>query len=157
MTRALSTDLRDRVVAALADGASCREAAKAFSVSVASVVRWSQLHRATGSTAPRPPGARRRPVLLPQRDWLLARVAAAPDLTLRALQAELAERGVAASYGAVWAFLAAEGLTFKKKACTPPSSIGPTSPPSASAGAAISAASIPHAWSSSTRPGPRRT
>jgi transposase len=53
--------------------------------------------------------------LLPERDWLLARVAAAPDLTLRALQAELAERGVAASYGAVWAFLAAEGLTFKKK------------------------------------------
>jgi transposase len=41
-------------------------------------------------------------------------VAAAPDLTLRALQAELAERGVAASYGAVWAFLAAEGFTFKK-------------------------------------------
>lgn len=115
MTRALSTDLRDRVVAMLAEGASCREAAKAFSVSVASVVRWSQLHRATGSTTPRPPGARRRPVLLPERDWLLARVAAAPDLTLRALQAELAERGVAASYGAVWAFLAAEGLTFKKK------------------------------------------
>ena len=105
MTRALSTDLRDRVVAMLAEGASCREAAKAFSVSVASVVRWSQLYRATGSTTPRPPGAWRRPVLLPERDWLLARVAAAPDLTLRALPAELAERGVAASYGAVWAFL----------------------------------------------------
>ena len=116
MTRALSTDLRDRVVAALAEGASCREAAKTFSVSVASVVRWSQLHRATGSTAPRPPGARRRPVLLPERDWLLARVSAAPDLTVRALRAELAElRGVQVGYGAVWRFLAREGLTFKKK------------------------------------------
>ena len=115
MTRALSCDLRDRVVAAMQNGASCREAAKLFSVSVASAVRWSQLHRATGSTAPRPHGARRRPVLLPERDWLLARVAAAPDLTLRALQADLAERGVVASYGAVWRFLAREGLTFKKK------------------------------------------
>jgi hypothetical protein len=32
---------------------------------------------------------------------------------VRALRAELAERGARASYGAVWSFLAAEGLTFK--------------------------------------------
>lgn len=116
MTRALSPDLRDRVVALIRDGASCREAAKLFSVSVASAVRWSQLERATGSTAPRPHGARRRPVLLDERDWLLARIAAAPDLTVRALRAELGElRGVQVGYGAVWRFLAREGLTFKKK------------------------------------------
>jgi transposase len=115
MTRALSPDLRDRVVAAMRDGASSREAAKAFSVSVASAVRWSQLERATGSTAPRPHGPRRQMILLPERDWLLARVAAAPDLTVRALRAELAERGVQVGYGAVWRFLAREGLSFKKK------------------------------------------
>ena len=116
MTRALSPDLRDRVVALIRDGASCREAAKLFSVSVASAVRWSQLERATGSTAPRPHGARRRPVLLDERDWLLARIAAAPDLTVRALRAELGElRGVQVGYGAVWRFLAREGLTFTKK------------------------------------------
>jgi len=85
-------------------------------VSVASAVRWSQLERATGSTAPRPHGGRRRPALLAERDWLLARIAAAPDLTVRALRAELAERlGVQVGYGAVWRFLAREGLTFKKK------------------------------------------
>ena len=61
-------------------------------------------------------GGRRRLVLLPERDWLLARISAAPDLTVRALQAELLARGVRVSYGAVWAFLAAEGLTFKKNA-----------------------------------------
>ncbi len=116
MTRALSCDLRDRVVAAMQNGATCREAAKLFSVSVASAVRWSQLARATGSTAPRPHGARRRPVLLAERDWLLARISAAPDLTVRALRAELAElRGVEVGYGTVWRFLAREGLTFKKK------------------------------------------
>ena len=116
MTRALSPDLRDRVVAAVREGASCRKAAKTFSVSVASVVRWSQLERSTGSTAPQPHVARRKLVLLPERDWLLARVAAAPDLTVRALRTELAElRGVQVGYGAVWRFLAREGLTFKKK------------------------------------------
>lgn len=116
MARPLSTDLRDRVVAAMRDGLSCREAATLFSVSVASAVRWSQLARMTGSTAPRPRGPRRRPVLLDEREWLLARMAAAPDLTVRALRAELAEkRGVQVGYGAVWRFLAREGLTFKKK------------------------------------------
>jgi transposase len=116
MTRALSLDLRERVVAAMVGGASCREAAKTFSVSVASAARWSKRARDTGSTAPRPFGKRLGLVLLPEREWLLARVAAAPDLTVRALRAELeAVRGICVGYGAVWRFLAREGLTFKKK------------------------------------------
>jgi transposase len=49
-----------------------------------------------------------------ERDWLLARLAAKPDVTLRALLAELAERDVLVSYGAVWNFFATEGISFKK-------------------------------------------
>jgi transposase len=57
-----------------------------------------------------------RPLLLKsEREWLLARLAEQPDLTLRAVVAELAERGTPASYGAVWRFFAHEGVTFKKK------------------------------------------
>jgi len=57
-----------------------------------------------------------RPLLLKsEREWLLARIAEKPDLTLRAVMAELAERGTPASYGAVWRFFAHEGVTFKKK------------------------------------------
>jgi transposase len=52
-------------------------------------------------------------VLAGERDWLLARLAEKPDLTLRALVAELVERGVPASYGAVWRLLKAEGITVK--------------------------------------------
>jgi transposase len=69
----------------------------------------------SGSVAPLPRGGSRRLVLLPQRDWILARISAAPDLTVRALRAELAARGIAVGYGAVWRFLAAERLSFKKK------------------------------------------
>lgn len=115
MSRAYSIDLRERVVAAMASGLSARAAAARFGVSVASAVRWSQLQRRTGSVAPGKLGGHRKPVLLPEREWLLARVAAEPDLTLRALLAELVERGVKASYGALWLFLDREGLTFKKK------------------------------------------
>src|SRR6516164_3934691 len=49
-----------------------------------------------------------------QREWLLARIAEKPDLTLRAVMAELAERGTPASYGAVWRFFKHEGISFKK-------------------------------------------
>ncbi len=45
MARAYSLDLRERVVAA---GEPCRSVAKTF---VASVVKWSQRHRAVGSPA----------------------------------------------------------------------------------------------------------
>ena len=50
-------------------------------------------------------GGHRPRVLAGERDWLLARLAEKPDLTLRALVAELVERGVPASYGAVWRLL----------------------------------------------------
>ena len=54
-------------------------------------------------------------VLAGERDWLMGRIAEAPDLTLRAIQAELADRGVVVSYDAVWRFYLRQGVTFKKK------------------------------------------
>jgi hypothetical protein len=60
-------------------------------------------------------GGVRRAVLAGERDWLLARIGEKRDLTLRAIQAELADRGVKVSYDAVWRFYLREGFTFKKK------------------------------------------
>ena len=48
-------------------------------------------------------------------DWLRARIAAGP-FTLRGLSAELAERGIKTHPRAVWVFVHAEGLSFKKNA-----------------------------------------
>jgi putative transposase len=45
--------------------------------------------------------------------WLRARIAAGP-FTLRGLAAELAERGIKTQARAVWVFVHAEGLSFKK-------------------------------------------
>jgi transposase len=115
MARPYSVDLRERVVARVEAGDSCRTVAKRFGVSVSSVVKWSQRKRQTGSLAAKPMGGARRLVLSGERDWLLSRIAEKPDLTLRGLLAELAERGVAVSYGAIWGFFASEGISFKKK------------------------------------------
>ena len=98
MARPYSLDLRERVVAAVATGRSCRAVAATYKVSVASVVKWSQRHRKTGSAAARRMGGNRpRSVSDEERGWLLARLAAAPDLTLRHLGEQLAPaRGPAA-------------------------------------------------------------
>ena len=71
MARAYSLDLRERVVAAVAAGASCRSVAATFKVSVASVVKWSQRFRATGSAAAHKVGGR-RPYALQGRAELAA-------------------------------------------------------------------------------------
>jgi transposase len=44
----------------------------------------------------------------------LARIAAAPDLTLRGVGAELAARDIKVSCKAIWNFVRAEKVTFKK-------------------------------------------
>ena len=115
MARAYSLDLRERVVAAVIEGQTCRSVAKTFGVSVASVVKWSQRFRATGSAAAKPMGGRRPYALENERNWVLARISEAPDLTVRALAAELAARGIAVSHYAVWHFLQREGIALKKK------------------------------------------
>jgi transposase len=116
MARPYSLELRSRVVAAVNAGSTCRAAAERFGVSVASVVKWSQRFRRLGSAAPGKMGGHRPFVLAGERDWLLARIAEKPDLTLEALRLELAARGRAVSIFTVWYFLKREGLSFKKNA-----------------------------------------
>ena len=115
MVRPLSGDLRRRVVRRVEAGHSVREVAETFGVSAASVVRWSQLKRQTGGVAAKPMGSRMARSLASQRDWMLRRLEAKPDLTLRELVGELRERSIAASYGSVWRLLNDAGGSFKKK------------------------------------------
>ena len=115
MARPYSLDLRERVVARVMAGDTVRAVATTFGVSESSVVKWSQRFRATASAAAKPMGGRRHFVLAGQRAWLLDRIELDSSVTLRRLQAELAERGVTVSYGAVWDFVHEEGLSFKKK------------------------------------------
>ena len=115
MTRPYSMDLRERVVAAVEAGRSRRAVAKIFNLGPATVVRWVDRHRTSGDCAAKPMGGVRHAVLLAERDWLLARIAAVPDATVRGLRAELAERGTKVSNDAVWRFLRNARLTSKKK------------------------------------------
>lgn len=116
MTRPLSNDLRERVVAAVASGGTCRSVAARFDVAVSTVVKWHLRYRATGSVAPGKVGGHRKRLLEPYRDFIVARVNETSHLTLHGLKDELAALGVQVSHNAVWMFMRREGLRFKKNA-----------------------------------------
>ena len=80
--RAYSTDLKERLVRAVADGLPMREAARRFHVAVTTVKRAVVQQRETGSLARKPiPGYLRR--IGPEREAaLLGRLKAAPDATV---------------------------------------------------------------------------
>jgi transposase len=119
MVRPLSNDLRERVVAAVLAGETTRSVASRFGVSVASVVKWSQRHRATGSVAPGQMGGHRKRILEPHRAFIAERLGQTPNLTLHGLKGELAARGITVSHDAIWRFLRREGLRFKKNPVRP--------------------------------------
>lgn len=115
MSRPYSEDLRWRAVAAVTAGMSRRRAAEVFSVGVSSVIRWVDRHRQTGSVSAKPMGGDRGSRIEgADREWLLARIAARPDLSLQELRRELAERGLVVGYGTVWRFCDRERLPLKK-------------------------------------------
>jgi transposase len=80
--RAYSSDLRERIVRAVDQGRSQREAARLFGVGVSSVKRYLQQRARTGRLDRRPiPGGPRR-IGGEQEAVLRARVEAAPEATL---------------------------------------------------------------------------
>jgi transposase len=128
MSNALSVDLRTRVLAAVAAGASHRAAAARFGVSAASVSRWRALERRQGDLRPGPLGCDRRSGRIEaQAPLILGLLAETPDGTVEELRAALATRGHAFGYGTLQRFFARHRITRKKRPRTPASRIVPTS------------------------------
>jgi transposase len=113
--RAYSTDLRERIVHAVASGQRKATVARTYRVSLSTVKRYVSQHAATGRLLPRrrtapPPriGGGQYPALLAQLD-------AAPDATL-AEHCQMWEEahGVRVSVPTMWRAIARVGWTPKK-------------------------------------------
>ena len=116
MSKALSLDLRVRVLAAVTDGASHRAATLRFGVSAASVSRWRRRTAAHGDPGPKALGGDRRSGRIEQhREQILGALADQPDLTMEELRRTLAVRGLRFGFGTLHRFLVRHRMTCKKK------------------------------------------
>jgi transposase len=114
MPKTYSSDLRDRVTAAVASGMSRCEAAEVFGVAISTAVKWMQRLRDTGSSAAKPRGGGTSP-LEQHTERILATVSERPDATLKELLAALGKQHIRTSRSALARFLDRHEITRKKK------------------------------------------
>lgn len=124
MPKALSVDLRTRVVSAIAEGLSCRQAALRFGVSPATAIRWQALVRTQRDVKPKPQGGDQRSHIVDiHSDTILDLVAEKDDMTLDEISEALAQRSIYISRVAIWRFFKRRKMTFKKSQRTPANKI----------------------------------
>ena len=115
MAKALSVDLRRRVLDAIVGGLSCRQAAERFDVSASSAIRWYQQHRITGALHSRKQGGDRRSKRIEvYAGFILALIDERSDVTLAEIKERLADQGVHVGIGMLWRFSTATGSPGKK-------------------------------------------
>lgn len=127
MGKALSGDLRSRVLKASDAGMSARQAAARFGVGISSAIRWIARAR-IGELAPRPQGRRRASSLDAHDAFIFGLIEERKDITLNEMVARLeVEQSFRISRSALSAWLGRHGWTFKKSPRTHWSRIAPTS------------------------------
>lgn len=128
MPKSLSLDLRERVVCAIAEGTSRRQAAARFGVSVASAIRWQILVRSEGDPSPKKQGGDQRSHVIEAHSAAILKILAEKDdVTLDELQERLAVQGVVVGRTTLWRFFQRRKITLKKSRRTRPSKVAPTS------------------------------
>jgi transposase len=122
MSKALSLDLRVRVLAAVAAGASHRDAGARFGVSAASVSRWRSLERKQGDVRPKALGGDRRSGRIDaHREAVLTALGPQRDATIEEIRRSLATRGLSFGFGTIQRFFIRHRVTRKKRLRTPAS------------------------------------
>ena len=107
MSKALSLDLRTRVLAAIASGLTCRQAALRFGVSASSAIRWRALARSQGDARPKVLGGDRRSGRIEaHKTTILSVLEQTPDLTIEELRQALGEKGLWFGFGTIRRFFA---------------------------------------------------
>lgn len=111
-----SLDLRQRIVAAVEAGASTKEAAERFEVSLSSIKRYCKQWRETSSLEPKARPGRRRKLTAEALEDLRRQVAEHKDATLSEHCDLLFERsGVQLGISSMWRLLAKLEITRKKR------------------------------------------
>lgn len=117
MTRALSDDLRKRVIEAVEGGLSRRAAAERFGIGPSTAIKWVQRWRETGSRAPQRSGGNVRSHRIDAyRAAIMDLVDRTPDITLAEIADQLAHsHGLRVAQSTIWRFFERHGMTYKKR------------------------------------------
>jgi transposase-like protein len=100
MTRALSQDLRSRVIAAVDGGLSCNAAAARFGIAVSSAIRWVRAWRVEGRVTALPQGSDLRSQHIEvYRDVILGAIV--PMWKLKAILRKAAARTIPSLWNAI--------------------------------------------------------
>lgn len=117
MAAPLSQDLRRRLVHAVEQGSSAREAARRFAVSESAAIKLVRRVRETGSVAPARIGGYRKPLLAGHEELLRELTSSKRGITLAEIQSALVSRGIEAGcLTTIWSALRRLGLSHKKRA-----------------------------------------
>jgi transposase len=114
MTAPYSVDLRERALARKGAGETNREIAVALRISPSCVSKWTKRKRETGSLAPAQIGRLQTPQALGRERRLAERAQRRGAVHTARLVGRIGERGIKTHPRAVWVFVHAEGLSFKK-------------------------------------------
>ena len=128
MSKALSLDLRVRVLAAVAEGMTHRAVGERFGVSAASVSRWRARERDQGHARPKALGGDRKSHRIEaHKAAVLAALGPDRDRTIEEMRRTLADQGLAFGFGTLQRFFTRHRITRKKRRPTRPSRAVPTS------------------------------
>ena len=115
MAKALSMDLRERLISAVEGGMSRRSAAKLFSVASSTAIKWVDQKRRTGCVRPRARGGDHRSDCLEAHADELVSLAKDTDMTLAELADHvLQSHGLRVAPSTIWRLLDRHDMTFKK-------------------------------------------
>jgi transposase len=115
MAKALSDDLRSRVLKSSSQGLSARQAAARFGVGISSAIRW--ISRAKiGEMVPRKQGRRQSSVLDVHADFIIGMIDQRQDITLdEMVERFLSEQSLRFGRSTINDWLRKHGWTYKKR------------------------------------------
>lgn len=116
MGRALSNDLRKRLILTVDEGSTASASARRFGVGRSTAINWVSCWRLTGRTEARPMGGDRHSHRMEAwSETILGWIAETPDITLVEMQARLRGVGAPSAMGTLWRLLNRHAMTFKKR------------------------------------------
>ena len=117
MAKGSSKDMRALAVSLSDEGESAREVARVLKIGASTAIGWIARWTTTGSVAAKPGTGHCRSPLNKHEQWLLALIAAEPDLTLADIRARLSRtKKLKVGTTSIWRFFDRHKITFKKNA-----------------------------------------